>query len=92
MIQTTVTREQVKDLLRSCHELHAETIQDDSVPVYGLNVFADPGDRHPFTTVWWPDFVWGPIARTWATSCGAAALRAPRAGGHHVAEMLTDAP
>jgi hypothetical protein len=36
------------------------------VPVYGLNVFADPGDRHPFTTVWWPDdrpnmgdFVWG---------------------------------
>jgi hypothetical protein len=48
MIQTTVTREQVKDLLRSCHELHAETIQDDSVPVYGLNVFADPGDRHPF--------------------------------------------
>jgi hypothetical protein len=42
MIQTTVTREQVKELLRTRHNLETQLIEDRSVPVYGLNVFAEP--------------------------------------------------
>jgi hypothetical protein len=67
MIQTTVTREQVKELLRTRHNLETQLIEDRSVPVYGVNIYAKPSDRHCYTTIWWPDdrpnmgdFVWGP--------------------------------
>lgn len=67
-----MTREQLAQQLYDAHHIAAQPISVEGGRFTGVNVWSEPTDRYPWSTVWFPlspefdpegnsaDYVWGP--------------------------------